>query len=422
MKRDKLSSVILWSVISAAFIGPGTVTTAASAGALFQLQLLWSVVFATVACIVLQEVSARITISTGLTLGQAIETKFGKGNGFWIKWLVGGSVILGCAAYEAGNILGGTAGLLLLFDIDGRIYTVLLSFIAFIILWTGRGKWISTLMTILVALMGVAFLLLATQTDFSFSEIISSSFIPAIPDGAELLTLGLVGTTIVPYNLFLGSGISKGQTIPLMRVGLTISVLIGGMITAWILMAGTLSANFTSFADLANQFQLKIGYIGVCALGIGLFAAGFSSAITAPYASSIITTSVFGVEKKQTVRLIWTGVLAVGFIFGISGVKPIPVILTVQALNGLILPLLTFFLILISNDKKLIPHEGRHAQWYNVILILILACVLVLGLNNVDKVLVQVLKLNSTHFQIVLITSITFSVFTGWKILRIDSK
>ena len=152
-----------------------------------------------------------------------------------------------------------------------------------------------------------------------------------------------------------------------MRVGLTISVLIGGMITAWILMAGTLSSNFTSFSDLANQFQLKIGYIGVWALGIGLFAAGFSSAITAPYAASIITTSVFGVKKKQTTRLIWACVLVVGFIFGISGVKPIPVILTVQALNGLILPLLTFFLILISNDKNLIPDAGRHAQWYNVI-------------------------------------------------------
>ena len=107
---SKLSSIILWSVISAAFIGPGTVTTAVTAGSQFQTQLLWAVVFATIACIVLQEVSARIVIASGLNFGQALETKFGSKNGGWIKWIVAGPVLLGCAAYEAGNILGAVSG------------------------------------------------------------------------------------------------------------------------------------------------------------------------------------------------------------------------------------------------------------------------------------------------------------------------
>ena len=251
-------------------------TTAVSAGSQFHLQLLWAVVFATIACIVLQEVSARITIASGLTLGQAMQKKFGTQKGFWIKWLVGGSVVLGCAAYEAGNILGGTAGLLLLFDGNGKIYTILLSLVAAAILWSGKGKWISIIMTILVGMMGIAFFALALYGDFSFSELMVSSVVPSLPVGSELLTLGLVGTTIVPYNLFLGSGISKGQTIPLMRIGLSISVLIGGLITAWILMAGTLVGSFSSFSELASEFQNKIGIMGTLALGIGLFAAGFS--------------------------------------------------------------------------------------------------------------------------------------------------
>ncbi|NOS91228.1 MAG: divalent metal cation transporter [Cyclobacteriaceae bacterium] len=299
--RDKLSSVILWSIISAAFIGPGTVTTAASAGSQFQLQLLWAVTFATMACIALQEVSARITISSGLSFGQALDKKFGNQKGFWVKWLVGGSVVLGCAAYEAGNILGGTSGLVLLLGDYSKIFTILLTLTAALILWSGRGKWISTIMTILVAMMGIAFFALAFYGNFSFGEVVSSSIVPVIPPGAELLTLGLVGTTIVPYNIFLGSGISKGQTIPLMRVGLSISVIIGGLITAWILMAGTLATEFNSFADLSNQFQTKIGMIGVIALGVGLFAAGFSSAITSPYAASIIATSVFNAQKKSSI-------------------------------------------------------------------------------------------------------------------------
>jgi manganese transport protein len=418
MNRSKISSVILWSVISAAFIGPGTVTTAVSAGSQFQLQLLWAVVFATVACIVLQEVSARITIASGLTLGQTIERKFGTQNGFWIKWLVGGSVILGCGAYEAGNILGGTSGLVLLFNGNAIAYTILLTVVATFILWSGKGKWISTIMTILVGMMGIAFFALALHGDFSFSELMVSSVVPSIPIGSELLTLGLVGTTIVPYNLFLGSGISKGQTIPLMRMGLFVSVLIGGLITAWILMAGTLVGSFSSFSELAKEFQSKIGIIGTLALGIGLFAAGFSSAITSPYAASMIATSVFGAEKKSTVRLVWGAVLLTGFIFGVSGVKPIPVILTVQALNGLILPLITSFLILIVNDKELMPQSARHANWYNVILLAILGCVLLIGLNNVDKAIVSALQLKATHFNIVAIFSALATGYVGfllWK-------
>ncbi|MFY8035633.1 MAG: NRAMP family divalent metal transporter [Cyclobacteriaceae bacterium] len=416
--RDKLSSVILWSIISAAFIGPGTVTTAASAGSQFQLQLLWAVTFATLACIALQEVSARITISSGLSFGEALDRKFGHQRGFWVKWLVGGSVVLGCAAYEAGNILGGTSGLVLLFGDYSKVFTIVLTFIAALILWSGRGKWISTIMTILVAMMGFAFLALALYGNFTWGDVIRSSVVPVIPPGTELLTLGLVGTTIVPYNIFLGSGISKGQTIPLMRVGLSISVIIGGLITAWILMAGTLASEFNSFSDLANQFQTKIGMMGVIALGVGLFAAGFSSAVTSPYAASIIATSVFNAKKKSGIVWVWASVLAVGFLFGITNTKPIPVILAVQAINGLILPLITYFLIVIVNDPSLIPSFGRHAAWYNVVLILIFGSVLVLGFNNIDKALGTVFKLNEPHLLVVFSLSGIISLYTAYKVMK----
>ena len=65
-------SVIIWSIISAAFIGPGSVTTAVAAGALYNLDLMWAVTFSIAACIALQEVAARLTIASGLNVGQAL--------------------------------------------------------------------------------------------------------------------------------------------------------------------------------------------------------------------------------------------------------------------------------------------------------------------------------------------------------------
>jgi manganese transport protein len=209
---SKISSVILWSVISAAFIGPGTVTTAVAAGSQFQLQLLWAVTFATLGCIVLQEISARITIASGLTFGESLTKKFGNTNGKLLQWIVGGSVVLGCAAYEAGNILGAVAGLNLITGIQTEILTVLVTLSAGIILWIGGKSWISNLMMALVVIMGVAFTALAFSQDISFSDLISSSVVPSVPLGSELIVLGLVGTTIVPYNVFIGAGLIGSAT------------------------------------------------------------------------------------------------------------------------------------------------------------------------------------------------------------------
>jgi hypothetical protein len=95
-----------------------------------------------------------------------------------------------------------------------------------------------------------------------------------------------------------------------------------------------------------------------------------------------------------------------GFLIGMSGVRPIPVILVVQALNGLILPLLVIFLILVSNDQELIRVEFRHNTIYNVLLLVVLGAVTLISLNNVDKALITAFSLNhSGHLAIVLMLS-----------------
>lgn len=413
-KNKTLSSVILWSVISAAFIGPGTVTTAAMAGSLYKLDLLWAVTFATVACILLQEVSGRLTIVSGLSLGQALQKKYGNERGAWLTFLFGGPVILGCAAYEAGNILGAVAGLNLLTAIDLKTLATAITVITFVILWTDKRNTIGWLMTFLVLLMGIAFFALAFNRLFSPAQYVVSMVTPSLPKGSELLTLGLVGTTIVPYNLFLGSSISKGQTVPLMRSGIVISVILGGLITAAILVAGTAVNSFSNFDELGQTLTENLGPLGGAALGIGLFAAGFSSAITSPYAASIIASSVFNWTKARQ-RMVWLFVLLTGFAFGISGIKPVPVILAVQALNGLILPLLSAYLILLVNDPSLV-NTYRNSRFYNIVLLIIFGSVLFMGLNNIDKSVSTVLSITADHFSTSLTLTIILTLFLAVKL------
>lgn len=410
----KIRSVVLWSVISAAFIGPGTITTAVTAGASFQLGLLWAVVFATLACIVLQEVSARVIISSGLTFGECVQQRFGAG---WIKWLVAVPVLLGCAAYEAGNILGAVSGLALLTSGSTKLFTVIITVLAAIILWRGGSKLISNVMMVLVTIMAMAFAVLAFKAKFTFGELLKASVVPQLPVGSEWIALALVGTTIVPYNIFMGSAISKGNTIPLMRIGLMVSVIIGGTITACILLAGTVAGTFTSFPALAEILKNNTGTWAASALGVGLFAAGFSSAITSPYAASLIASTVLGAENKNRIRLVWAAVLLTGFGFGISGVKPIPVILAVQAMNGFVLPLLAYFLIMMVNDKRLIKSEHQHALWYNAVLVLIFGATALIGINNVDKAISDFFSL-TPHPQLVIATTVAVLIVVIIQLLK----
>ena len=394
--KKRILNILFWSVVSAAFIGPGTITTAAKSGALFGNQLLWALVFSTLACLLLQEAAARLTMVSGKNLGQAIVEQFEKSRSKWLVLsLVLGAIVLGAAAYEMGNLLGAVAGFQLIFNVPSYIFVLIIGAVAATILSIPSLKIISTIMGFLVVVMGIGFLIVAFLIQPSFPDIFKGSFIPRIPSGsaAGVLVLGLIGTTIVPYNLFLGSGIStQKQTVNEMRFGLAVAVLLGGIFSMAVLIVGTSIVGSFSFEELSLALQLKIGSAGKYLLGFGLFAAGFTSTITAPLASAITLKSLFGdknPEKWQpgslNFRLGWIIVLIAGIAFSIGNVKPIPAIILAQALNGFLLPFVGIFLFIVINNKAITGKEKSNPFWLNILMILVIFITLIIGLNSAVK-------------------------------------
>ncbi|MGC3943984.1 MAG: divalent metal cation transporter [Chryseolinea sp.] len=137
----------------------------------------------------------------------------------------------------------------------------------------------------------------------------------------------------------------------------------------------------------------KVGTFGAVALALGLFGAGFASAITSPYAAAIITRTVFEARTERIPRLIWIGVLLTGFVIGVSGLKPIPVIVVVQAVNGFILPFMVIFLLLVINDPDITPRAYMHGWLYNVILLITLWGFCMISLDNIDKSLIDAMHM-----------------------------
>ena len=418
-----IRSILFWSIISAAFIGPGTVTTAAKAGSSFGLDLLWALTFSILGTVVLQEAAARLSIVSGKNIGEILSS--GKDRKWGQLILIFLSVAFGCAAYQAGNMLGAVAGLNLFTDVSVRVGTVVIFVIGFSLLWTSNFKLITSLLGAIVAIMGFAFIYTALKSDVSALEFTSKVVIPSFPGDSDLLLIGLIGTTIVPYNIFLGNGIKHGQELRQMRIGLIIAIIIGGIISMSIMVVGTQVSGEFSFVNLAETLRSKGGSFIGSMFGLGLAAAGLSSSITSPLAAAITAKSTFNDSRnlwdEKTIRFksVWISVMLIGLVMGLSGLKVIPVIIAAQAINGLLLPVIACYLLIIVNRTDLMG-AFKNGIWLNLISLFIIGICFFVGTNNIFGALSKIAgdpRINNL-VQLKLVIAVIGVAIMAWVIIK----
>jgi Mn2+/Fe2+ NRAMP family transporter len=243
-------------------------------------------------------------------------------------------------------------------------------------------------MGVVVAIMGAAFVVTALMLRPDVAALVKSTVRPTIPPGGGLLVVGLIGTTIVPYNLFLGSALARGQTLGRLRLGLGIAIPLGGLISVAVMIVGTAVDGPFDFVALSDRLADELGPRGRQLFAVGLMCAGLSSAITAPLTAALTARGLAGGtsrrwdERGARYRSVWLSVLSAGVFFGLTGVKPIPAILLAQALNGLLLPIAAAYLILVVNDRRIMGADGLNHARGNVALGVTFVVTVVLGTSN----------------------------------------
>lgn len=360
-------------MVSAAFIGPGTVTACTLAGANFGFALLWALVFATITTIILQGFAVRIALVTQLGLAEAMLKTIASPIGrILAALLLISALVLGNAAYEAGNMSGAALGLEainggpLAFGIAPVIISIAL-FASLMLVFT-KPKWIENILIALVMLMSLAFLLtfLLIRPDLGA---LLRGFIPSVPDGGLMTAIALIGTTIVPYNLFLHAASVRerwdAKQLPDAQLDTTLSIGIGGLVSMTILATAAASLfgsgkTIENAVDMAQQLTPLFGSMATFTLGAGLFAAGLTSAITAPLATGYIVQEIF--KSSGSRRPFQIGALIViisGTVAALSGYRPVELIFVAQIANGLLLPIVALFLLKLANDRNLL---GQYAN------------------------------------------------------------
>lgn len=387
------------ALVAAAFIGPGTVTVATKAGANFGFDLLWALLFSIVATIILQEMTARLGVVGQRGLGESIRELIKQPIAKALSVvLVVSAIIVGNAAYEGGNIAGATLGVQAVWDYSeffGRldIVAIAIGLIAFSVLWTGKYHLIEKTLIGVVMLMSFAFLLTFVITKPDLLGLIKGLFVPSLPSGSTLTVIALIGTTVVPYNLFLHSSSVKkkwqsSDDLPQARKDLYISIPFGGLISIAIVSTAA-SAFFgsqlevNSATDMAKSIEPVFGSFAKSMIAVGLFSAGISSAITAPLASAYALSGLLNLTedmRSTKFRIIWISILVVGVIVASLGLKPISVIWFAQIANGLLLPIIAIFLLWAMNQSFLGDYKNNGRK--NVLGILVVLVTVILGAKS----------------------------------------
>ena len=393
------------TVIAAAFIGPGTITMCSIAGAEYGLDLMWALLFSLFVTTILQITAAKIGLITqkGLSanLLESFDNKILK---YLAVALVLSAILVGNTAYQAGNISGGVLGVSSIFgqlsysytDFSINFYSILVGLLAFVILFTGSRRLIERVLIGLVLIMSLAFLTSAIIVKPDFYLILKGLFVPKFPEKSLFIIIGLIGTTVVPYNIFLHASLvsdkwSRVSDLKFVKTDTLLAVVLGGIISMSVMVTASAigDVKIQSATDLALGIEPLFGSFSKLIISLGLFAAGLTSSVTAPLAAAYVTCGCMGWNanvRSKRFRVVWVVVLFMGVLFSSLDFKSIEIIKFAQVANGILLPVIAVFLLIVANNNRLLKNHSN-GNLLNLITLIIIMFTLFIGIKSVLAVI-----------------------------------
>ena len=128
-------------------------------------------------------------------------------------------------------------------------YPLIVGILAFTVLWFGKLRYLEYFFMLLVAVMSICFVTTAILVGPNLLDIAQGLFLPGLPDQSLFYVIALIGTTVVPYNLFLHASLVKDKwnsvdDLKQVRWDTAISLLLGGVISmAIVISAAAMEGN-----------------------------------------------------------------------------------------------------------------------------------------------------------------------------------
>jgi Mn2+/Fe2+ NRAMP family transporter len=344
----------------------GGVTTYSSVGAHFGFSLLWLLLVASIGLGVIQEMCSRMGLATGQGLSDLIRERFG------VRWTILAMIVLIIA--NGTNVVAEYAGIAASVELLGvpRIVSVPLAALA---VWTlvvfFSYRFVERVLFVLVlAFLAYPISVVILKPDW---PVVMSGFIPSLPSSpsAIVFALALVGTTITPYLLFYmqASVVDKGvdrQSAAYARVDVFLGAALAGLFAFFIIVVtGTVlypaGIQVTSAEAAAQALVPLAGASAGLLFAVGLCGASLLGAVIMPLSTAYAICEAFGWEsgisknfrEAPVFMSLFTLLLVLGAIVVlIPGISLIPLIISAQIANGVLLPIVLVFILRLATDRR----------------------------------------------------------------------
>ncbi|KAG4955292.1 hypothetical protein JHK85_041672 [Glycine max] len=375
-------------LVSIAYIDPGNFETDLQSGAQYKYELLWIILLASCAALVIQSMAANLGVVTGKHLAEHCRSEYPRVPNF-ILWIIAEIAIVACDIPE---VIGTAFALNMLFNIPvwiGVLLTGLSTLILLALQQYGVRK-LEFLIAFLVFTIAACFMVELGYAKPDAKEVLKGLFVPGLKgSGATGLAISLLGAMVMPHNLFLHSALVLSRKIPRSVLGIreacrfymiesAFALMVAFLINICVIsVSGTVcnSSNLNAEDQLSCQdldlnkasFLLRnvLGKWSSKLFGIALLASGQSSTITGTYAGQYVMQGFLDLRLEPWIRNMLTRCLAivpsliVAVIGGSAGAGKLIIIASISAVTWIIGTLLMAINIyyLITGFIKLLLHS-----------------------------------------------------------------
>jgi NRAMP (natural resistance-associated macrophage protein)-like metal ion transporter len=359
----------------------GGIATYSSVGARYGYDLLWMMVLITFAMIAVQEQCARMGAVTGKGLSDLIRERFGP------RWTV---IAMLCLLVANGGVtvteFVGIGAAAELFGVNKYLVVPPVAAALWWLIVRGnyrRVEWLFLALTLVF----FAYPIAAFLGRPVWGEVLHGTVVPTVRlDSAYvLLFVATVGTTITPYmQMFQQDAVvEKGTTaadLPYVRADVIVGCVFSNLISIFMIVAtaatlwaasqraGSPGVELGSAEEAARALEPVAGQFASQLFGAGIFGASMLAAGVLPLATALSICEAFGWERGVARDLreapVFYGLLTAMYVAGtlvalIPGLPVIRLLLGVQVVNGVLLPILLFFITQMAGDRELM---GRYAN------------------------------------------------------------
>jgi manganese transport protein len=375
-RKDSIVKLILYTgpalLVSMAYMDPGNYGTDIQGGASLNYGLLWVVWLSSAMAMLLQYLSGKIGIATGLSLPEIIRKKLRKKMYIIPYWLAAEAA---AAATDLAEYLGTVIALNLLFGIP-MIYAAIfgaLDVILILLLATqGRFYIIERLFALFVSIISFGYLYEIFITKPDPSAILYHSVIPSLAgSNAILLSVGIIGATVMPHALFVHSWLTKNKAqnkslderrrMRKFHLIENVAVLaVAGMVNAAIMIMAAAAFNPTNpnVASISEAYKTLVPLFGATAgvvFLVTLLSSGIASSVVGTLAGQAIMEGLLGKKVNIWFRRFVTRFVNVipTTIAILLGLDPLNILVYSQVILSLMIPLPMIPLVIISRNKTL---------------------------------------------------------------------